>query len=56
MALYFVGATAVGAGLGFLAGTAVGFSSGVRAAHDDYFTRYSDCMRERGYAVFRERR
>lgn len=54
-ALYVGVAAGLGAAVGFLAGTAIGARSGARAAHNDYFARYTDCMRERGYAVFRER-
>jgi hypothetical protein len=56
LALYAVITTALGASVGAVAGTVAGFSSGMGAAHDEYFTRYAECMRERGYTVFRERR
>jgi hypothetical protein len=55
-AFYLGGAAAIGAGIGALLGAVAGFRGGMGAAHDEYFTRYAQCMRERGYTVFRERR
>jgi hypothetical protein len=54
--LYFLVAAAGGAAVGALTGAVVGWSSGVNAAHDEYFARYTACMRERGYSVIREPR
>jgi len=56
VALVAGGAAAVGAALGFVAGTVVGWKSGVDRAHDEYVSAYTACMRQRGYTVIRERR
>ena len=56
LATFLVGGAAIGAALGFAAGTVVGWKSGLDRAHDDYLSAYTQCMRERGYSVIRERR
>jgi hypothetical protein len=56
VALALGGGAAVGAVLGFGAGTVVGWKSGLDRAHDEYLNAYADCMRERGYTVIRGRR
>ena len=56
LATVLVGGAAIGAALGFAAGTVVGWKSGLDRAHDDYLSAYTQCMRERGYSVIRERR
>lgn len=55
-ALYVGISAGVGAAVGLVAGTLAGARAGVRAAQDEYLSRYTACMRERGYAVFRETR
>ena len=56
VALVAGGGAAAGAALGFLAGTVVGWKSGVDRAHDEYLSAYTACMRQRGYTVIRDRR
>jgi len=56
LATFLVGGAAIGAALGFAAGTVVGWKSGLDRVHDDYLSAYTQCMRERGYSVIRERR
>ena len=56
VALVAGGGAAAGAALGFLAGTVVGWKSGVDRAHDEYLSAYTACMRRRGYTVIRDRR
>jgi len=56
VALVAGGAAAVGGALGFVAGTVVGWKSGVGRAHDEYLSAYTACMRQRGYTVIRDRR
>ena len=55
-ALIVLGAAGAGAAVGFIAGTVIGWQSGVERARDEYVGAYAACMRERGYTVIRERR
>ena len=55
-ALIVLGAAGAGAAIGFVAGTVIGWQSGVERARDEYVSAYAACMRQRGYTVIRERR
>ena len=51
VAIFIAGPVALGALIGFVAGTVIGWNSGLEHAQGEYLSAYAACMRERGYTV-----